>query len=172
MSGGEGRDIQSCDIRIDKEGVWFYRGAEMFRREIVNLFYQNLRRDKDGRFVIELGGERCYVEVEDTPFVVNSVYASDPGQERDETILLEMCDGTVEKLDPATLRVGRDNVMYCAVRGGEYVARFSRSGYYQLANHIDYEPETDRYFIKLNGRSYTIDTRPEGKEMEGGDYVR
>ncbi|HAR97539.1 MAG TPA: DUF1285 domain-containing protein, partial [Syntrophus sp. (in: bacteria)] len=33
------------DIRIDKDGVWFYRGQEMFRREIVNLFYEHLKQD-------------------------------------------------------------------------------------------------------------------------------
>ena len=33
-------------IRIDKEGVWYYKGNEMFRKDIVKLFYQNLKRDE------------------------------------------------------------------------------------------------------------------------------
>ena len=32
-----------------------------------------------------------------------------------------------EPLDPATLEVGSDNVLYCRVKGGEFRARFLRS---------------------------------------------
>ena len=32
-------------IRIDKEGTWHYKGNEMFRKDIVKLFYEGLRRD-------------------------------------------------------------------------------------------------------------------------------
>ena len=63
-----------CQIRIDKDGVWYYKGAEMFRKEIVNFFYQNLRQDESGNYLIELENDRCYLEVEDTPFVVRSVH--------------------------------------------------------------------------------------------------
>ena len=64
-------NIPFCNIRIDKNGVWYYKGAEMFRREIVNFFYQNLRQDESGRYLIELPNDRCYLEVEDAPFVVS-----------------------------------------------------------------------------------------------------
>ena len=67
-------NILVCNIRIDKEGVWYYKGAEMFRKEIVNFFYQNLKRDESCQYLIELENDRCYLDVEDTPFVIRSVH--------------------------------------------------------------------------------------------------
>jgi hypothetical protein len=61
------------DIRIDKEGVWYYRGTVMFRKDIVQSLYQHLKRDPDGRYHIEIGEDRADVDVEDTPYVVKSV---------------------------------------------------------------------------------------------------
>jgi len=46
----------------------------MFRKEIVNFFYQNLKRDESGQYLIELENDRCYLDVEDTPFVIRSVH--------------------------------------------------------------------------------------------------
>ncbi len=143
-----------CEIRIDKEGVWYYRGAEMFRKDIVQLFYQNLHRDHDGRYLIELDNDRCYLEVEDTPFVVRGVNRVDEGQE--EAIHLDLIDGTIEALEPSTLRIGADNVLYCSVKKGAFDARFSRAGYYQIADYIDYDSKKDHFFIKLNGQKYPI----------------
>ena len=68
------KDIPPCDIRIDKEGVWYYKGNEIFRDEIVRFFYQNLKKDETGRYLIELDDDRCYLEVEDAPFVVRAIY--------------------------------------------------------------------------------------------------
>jgi hypothetical protein len=45
-SGRRGLSISRSDIRIDAEGRWFYRDAEMIRRDIVRLFYQNLIREE------------------------------------------------------------------------------------------------------------------------------
>jgi hypothetical protein len=65
--------VPESDIRIDAEGVWFYRGAEMTRREIITLFYQNLRQDDSGRYFIEIGPQQYPVDVEDTAYVVWSI---------------------------------------------------------------------------------------------------
>jgi uncharacterized protein len=34
----EKKDLPSIDIRIDKDGIWYYKGNEMFRKDIVALF--------------------------------------------------------------------------------------------------------------------------------------
>ena len=148
--------IPSCHIRIDKEGVWYYRGAEMFRREIVNFFYQNLKRDESGQYLLELENDRCYLEVEDTPFVVRSVHRALSEQENQATLYLLLSDETVEPLDPETLRVGNDNVLYCTVKNNRFDARFSRAGYYQLARDIEYDDRRDYFFIPLNGHRFYI----------------
>ena len=57
------------DIRINRDGLWFYHGTPIGRRELVKLFASVLRRDAEGRFLLETPAERGVIEVEDTPFV-------------------------------------------------------------------------------------------------------
>ena len=151
---------QEPDIKIDKDGVWYYRGAEMFRKDIVNMLYRRLTRDSEGRYLIEFKNERSYPDVEDTPFVIKAVYRS-LSEKGEEVIYLRMPDDSMEKLDPATLCVGHDNSLYCTIAGSGFEARFSRAGYYQIAECIDYEPENDGYYISLDGRRYYIRKKGE-----------
>ena len=52
MSEIERKDIPSIDIRIDKDGIWYYEGNEMFRKDILSTFFEELDRDDTGRYVI------------------------------------------------------------------------------------------------------------------------
>ena len=149
-------NIPFCNIRIDKDGVWYYKGAEMFRREIVNFFYQNLRQDESGRYLIELPNDRCYLEVEDAPFVVKSVHRTVSETDYRAAIHLLLSDDTVEPLDPETLRIGNDNVLYCSIKNEAFDARFLRASYYQLADDIEYDESRNDFFIRLNGHRYFI----------------
>lgn len=149
-------EIPPCGIRVDKEGVWYFEGKEMFRRDIVNYFYQNLIKDGAGRYIIVQGDERCYLEVEDTPFIVKAVFSKGSRERGDEELELLLCDDTVETLDPTTLWVGPENVLYCLIRNGTFKARFSRPGYYQLAEYIDHDQEGGCYVLTLNGKKYAI----------------
>ena len=149
-------DIPPCQIRIDKEGVWYYKGAEMFRKEIVNHFYQNLRQDETGNYLIELENDRCYLEVEDTAFVVRSVRQALSEKDGKAVLYLLLSDDTVDLLDPATIRIGKENVLYCTVKADRFEARFLRPAYYQLAGEIEYDEDQDKYFIPLNGERYYL----------------
>lgn len=135
-----------CGIFIDREGRWYYRGAEMHRREIVRLFYQSMRLDQDGRYILEWGGERCALEVQDTAYVVMGVGEGNG-------FFLHLSDDGVDELDPETLWVGEGNVLYCMVRG-VFPARFTRPAYYQLAAHV--EEEDGAYFLNAAGKRYEI----------------
>lgn len=143
-------------IRIDKDGVWYYGEEEIFRKEIIFLFYENLTQDQSGRYLIEIGNEKCYVEVEDAPFIVRSVDRKTPTSENSNLIFLLLSDGSLEQLDPGTLRIGRGNVLYCTIRNASLTARFSRAAYYQIANYIEHDTAKDAYFIPLNGQFYYI----------------
>ncbi|MCK9231965.1 MAG: DUF1285 domain-containing protein [Syntrophales bacterium] len=152
------------DIRIDKDGVWFYRGQEMFRREIVNLFYEHLKQDERGEYIIDMGEDSCYVEVEDAPFVVRAVLTGPAERETSPVcLLLSLSDDTLEPLDPETIRIGDDNVMYCRVKGGTFRTRFSRAAYYQLAERIVYDAASERYELHVDQKRYTLQT-PREKE--------
>lgn len=144
------------DIRIDKDGTWYYQGAEMVRRDIVNSFYRHLKKDREGRYVIEFENDHCFVEVEDTPFVIKSVDYCASGEEGEDVIYLLMPDDSKEKLDPSTLHIGKDNTLYCTIGRDGVEARFSRNSYYQIAKYIEQKPNENRYCIVLNGHHYPI----------------
>jgi len=65
-------------------------------------------------------------------------------------------DETEEELNLESLSVGKDNVLYCAVKGGNFKARFLRPSYYRLTEHMLQEGE-DRFYIPLNGRKFFLD---------------
>ncbi|MDO9528307.1 MAG: DUF1285 domain-containing protein [Syntrophales bacterium] len=156
MKTTNGDGITPCNIRIDKEGVWYYRDVEMFRKEIVNFFYKNLKRDELGRYIVEIKDERCYLDVEDTPFVVKMVRQSRSKGVKGKALYILLNDQTEEKLDPSTLWIEKDNVLYCSVKNNKFYARFLRASYYQIANYIEYDRERNDYFIPLDGCHYYI----------------
>lgn len=147
-------DIPSLPIRVDKEGLWYYQGALMFRKDILELFFENLKKDEYGRYLVEYQGEKCLIEVEDTPLVVEAVARHD-----DESIEIRLSDFTSEILDPATLRINAESVLYCTIKNGMFEARFLRAAYYQFAEFIEHSKNDDRYFISLGQKKYYIENR-------------
>jgi hypothetical protein len=146
--------LPPCMIFIDKDGRWYHEGAEMIRRDFIRLFYKNMELDSEGCYVINWNGERCWVEVEDTAFVVRRVVYQDGEPTGNARFVLNLSDDTEEELMPDTLCVGRDNVLYCRVKNRMFPARFNRASYYQLAEYI--EEESESYYLTLNGNKYNI----------------
>jgi hypothetical protein len=149
--------VAPCDIWIDKEGIWYYRGAEMFRRDIVRLFYKHLIKDASGKYLIEMDDDRCYVDVEDKAYVVKAVYRFDAENGSGESIYLLLSDDDLEKLEMETLTISESNIPYCSVKNRQFKARFSRASYYQLAQFIHHDPDRDAYFIPLNGHHHYLE---------------
>ena len=91
--------------------------------------------------------------IEDTPWVVTHVEADAAGG---FTVVLN--DESREPLDPATLTVGADDVLYCRVKGGAHRARFLRPAYYALMQHV--EPTADgRGVLPVNGQRIPLPAR-------------
>ncbi len=146
-----------CDIRIDKEGVWYYRGAEMYRTDIVEYLFRYLDQEKSGHYYIELSrSDRCRIEVEDTAFVVRSVEKKMTGNNAMDSILIQLSDGSREELCLESLSVSAENVLYCRVKANRFVARFSRKSHYQLLDDLEYDEKLEQYFLKLNGHRFYI----------------
>lgn len=148
--------MEHYEIKIDKNGLWYYNGAHMFRKEILSIFFQHLRIDDRGKYLIELGKERCYLDVEDTAFVVEAVYKTKNPCDGREQIEILLTDERCEILEMNSLCTGEENVLYCRVKDGRFTARFSRKSYYQLAEFIEQSENGAEFFIKLNGEKYLI----------------
>ena len=67
-------------IRIARDGVWFYRGSPIRRKELARLFSTVLRRDEDGRYWLETPAERGTIEVDDAPFTAVELDAEGQGR--------------------------------------------------------------------------------------------
>jgi hypothetical protein len=147
-------EIRPCLIFIDKEGHWFHKGAEMIHREFIRLFYEHMELDPQDRYVINWKGQRCWVDVEDTAFVVRRVSFKDGTQAQNAPYSLDLSDDTREPLAPETLFVGEGNVLYCKVKNRSFPARFNRAAYYQLAEYI--EQDGDTYYLPFNGEKIKI----------------
>lgn len=145
-------DIPPCHIRIDKEGTWYYHDLPIINKKIYLYLNECLARDSSGRYILSMNGENCYLEVEDTPFVIQEVVAS-PNPNHPTSLLLKLNDGTEETLKVETLRVGQDNVLYCKVKEARYEARLLRSAYYQLAQFLQ-QDEKGYYLLVEENKTY------------------
>jgi len=144
------RDVtESCRISINKEGTWFYQGQEIVNPLVLEYFCNALEKDEHGRYRIVLEQEMCYLEVEDTPFVVASLRGE---PETGLSVLLNT--GSLYDLDPGTLCIGDHNVMYCTLPHGMKV-RFSRAAYYILALMMEEDDQGD-IILKTGDRVYRI----------------
>jgi len=139
-------------ITIARDGKWYFHGAEIIRREILQLFFEHLDCDDEGYF-IEIDGTKEYLNVEDTVFLV--VQATLLKRDH-EAFLIRLNDGTEEFLDLTRFWIARENVPYCMVKKGKFPARFLRLPYYQVAKHAEYDETADEYYLVLNEQRVPI----------------
>jgi hypothetical protein len=152
-------ELLPCGIFIDREGDWYYRGSPMERTDIVSHLCQHLRREESsGQYIIQMGKQRCYLEVEDTPLAVSSVFLQEKNKEKgQEELSLSIKHLTTHQpLNPTTLWVGKENVLYCKIMDDAIPARFLRPAYYQLAEFIHEDKEKHSFYLFLSGKRYYI----------------
>ena len=142
-------DIPPCHIRIDKEGNWYYQGLPIINKEIYLHLNKCLKKDPSGKYVLMMGEEKCYLEVEDTPYVIQEVYLGS-ATKRTPPLFVRLNDGTEEELKADTIRVGKENVLYCKVKDAQYDARFLRASYYQLAEFLQHDG--GKYYLLIGTR--------------------
>jgi hypothetical protein len=130
--------VSSGAISFRHDGRWYSDDEPINNSRIALLFSRCLRQTDDGRWQIAMADERAFVTIEDTPWVVTAVEREPAGGFR-----VRLNDGSEEPLDPRSLSVGAENVLYTRVKGGPR-ARFLRPAYYQLAPAIE---ERDGRFV-------------------------
>lgn len=67
------------DMRISRDGTWYYLGSPIGRKPMVRLFSSIIRRDGDDYFLVT-PVEKVGITVEDAPFVAVSVEMSGEGE--------------------------------------------------------------------------------------------
>jgi len=138
MTASTGRrppiDCGDLDMRIARDGTWFYRGSPIGRSALVKLFASVLRREADGRYWLVTPAERGRIEVEDVPFL--AVALTVEGEGRDQQLIFRTnLDEFVTAGPDNPLRVetaaSGEPAPYILVRDG-LEARLVRPVFYEL----------------------------------------
>ena len=79
---GDGRPDEQYNMRIARDGTWFYHGSPIGRIALVKLFSTVLRRDDAGDYWLITPAERGRIAVDDVPFVAVEVKAEGEGAAR------------------------------------------------------------------------------------------
>ncbi|HTV45862.1 MAG TPA: DUF1285 domain-containing protein [Stellaceae bacterium] len=135
---GSGRpppaDRGAFDIRIARDGTWFYRGSPIARMPLVKLFASVLRRCNDGSYWLVTPAERGRIAVDDVPFLAVALTVTGT-DEMTQLIFRTNLDDIVTAGPDHPLRVetaaNGEPAPYIRVRD-RLEARLTRSVFYEL----------------------------------------
>jgi hypothetical protein len=122
------------DMRIARDGTWFYRGSPILRPALVKLFASVLRREADGGYWLVTPAERGRIEVEDVPFVAVALSAAGQGPDQRLTLRTNLDEIVTAGRDhPLRVETAADGepAPYILVRDG-IEARLLRPVFYDL----------------------------------------
>ncbi len=144
VDGVQERPVVDCGdlpFLIKKDGTWLYRGSPITRKPMVCLFSTVLKRDEEGRYILETPAERGRIEVEDVPFLV--VELEWTGSGKDQVLCfrtnVDQCvtAGLEHPIRIAHNLLNCEPTPYLHVRDGQgkfpIEARINRATYYELA---------------------------------------
>lgn len=128
------------DIRIARDGTWFYLGTPIGRFELVKLFSSILKKE-DGKFYLVTPVEKVGITVDDAPFVAVDFTRSERDGRQILTFETHVGDKTVAGPDNP-IRVERDAETgepspYVHVRAG-LEALIDRKSFYRLVELGDH----------------------------------
>ena len=161
--------MEACgdiDMRIARDGTWFYHGSPITRRPLVQLFATVLRREGDGEFFLVTPVERCAVTVDDAPFVAVEVTPEGRGEDQILTFRTNL-DETVTADSEHPIRIvyqptTGEPAPYILVRD-RLEALVARPVYYELVELSVEEREGDNfvYGVWSSGSFFEIGRVPD-----------
>jgi len=122
------------DIRIARDGTWYYMGSPIGRQRLVRLFSTVLRKDNDNEHYLVTPVEKLRITVDDAPFLV--VQLDEKGEGRNQDLYFRTKTDDVIRADAqhriwVEFREGGEPSPYVEVRNGVH-ALIARNVYYQL----------------------------------------
>jgi len=122
------------DIRIARDGTWFYLGTPIGRKPLVKLFASILRKDEDKYFLVT-PVEKVGIVVEDAPFIAIDFTVSGQGKDQVITFTTNVDDTVIASAD-TPFRVEIDVATnapspYILVRNN-LEAKIDRKSFYRL----------------------------------------
>jgi hypothetical protein len=133
----EPRIEDDFDLRIGRDGTWYYHDSPIRRLPLAKLFASVLRREADGSYWLVTPAERGRILVEDAPFLAVELTVAGAGQDQTLTFRTNLDEMVAADADHP-LRVATDPATgepspYVMIRDG-LEARLARPVFYQLAD--------------------------------------
>ena len=136
----DARPDEGYDIRIARDGTWFYHGSPIGRIALVKLFATVLKRDEAGDFWLITPAERGRIKVDDAPFVAVGMDVQGSGEDQ-KLVFRTNLDHEVIAGPDHPIRVVLDPLNdepspYILVKE-RLEARISRAVFYDMVEHAD-----------------------------------
>jgi len=141
------------DMRIARDGTWFYLGTPIGRAELVRLF-STILKVEDGKYYLVTPVEKVGITVDDAPFV--AVDFETTGEGRDQVLTFSTNVGDTSVAGPDNpIRVERDPETgepspYVHIRAG-LEALIDRKSFYRL---VDIGAHQDGWFGLWSGGQF------------------
>ncbi|GGE53274.1 DUF1285 domain-containing protein [Actibacterium pelagium] len=141
------------EMRIARDGTWFYQGSPINRHSLVKLFSSIIRKDGED-YVLVTPVEKVGITVEDAPFVAIDLEATGEGEEQSLTFTTNVEDSVTAGPDHP-IRVERDPetgepAPYVLIRSN-LEALIDRKSFYRL---VDIGTHKDDWFGVWSGGTF------------------
>lgn len=156
------RGERSCgdfQMRIARDGTWYYQGTPIRRLELVKLFATVLRRGPDGRHWLVTPVEQGVIEVEDVPFVAVELSAEGSGADQRVSLRTNLDEWVaIDAAHPLEMRPQPDGSRAPYVRVRDLLdARVTRSAFYHLVELAEAAPDgVDEVGVWSGGRFFPL----------------
>jgi uncharacterized protein len=148
------------DIRIARDGTWFYLGTPISRPGLVKLFSSILKREGDAYFLVT-PVEKVGITVDDAPFLAIDLETTGSGRNQRVTFTTQVGDIAVASA-ANPLRVTRDEKSgepspYILIRAN-LEALIDRKSFYRLIDLCQHEHQqgTNWFGLWSDGKKHTI----------------
>jgi hypothetical protein len=149
--------VQGEKIILRKDGVWIADGVEITHEQTRDLFFRSIHRDiKAGQYYLEVGYERIFIMIEDTPYFVTALNRKDGAGTglSPETGAITVCltNGSEQPITSNALSYEQGS-LYLRTLDGER-AKFLSAAYYDLLR--DLQEDKTHYFLVIDGKRVNL----------------
>ncbi|MFT6557435.1 DUF1285 domain-containing protein [Sneathiella sp.] len=98
------------DMKIARDGTWYYLGSPIGRKPLVKLFSGVIRLDDDGKYYLVTPVEKIGITVEDAPFVAVEMFREGSGEDQVLSFRTHVDDFViVDESHPLRLAINAEN---------------------------------------------------------------
>lgn len=127
---------RSIPLKIDEQGNWWHAGEKIMHPRIIRLFNKGLDWYK-GEAILRVGQRWCYVEVDQTPFLILKLYPQTDPVDSTQTTLWALLN--TQETYPLNQLSVQEQIIYAQLTSDRF-ARFSRHAQSQCIEWLQQKP--------------------------------